>query len=296
MFYRGAEYDHLVRKGEMININGLTGKRLVVATPMYGGNCTGFYTQSMIALSSLCTSYGIRLRVIVLGDSLVTRARNRCVDVFKSLTDGDEDAPLMFIDADVQFNAADVLKLMMMNKDMVGALYPLKQLNWKRAASILRRSPDFPPEKLPKAICDYVFNFMVPQGQKNGKIDVSEPTPVRDIGTGFVMIRRRVFTAIEESGMAKTYGPCSNEEIFSGTKVYDHFPAGIDREVGVGDDGIYLSEDWVFCRRWQKLGGVVYACPWIKLSHFGMMGFEGDLVALAESGAKIGEEFVQAEA
>jgi|SRR5215469_416396 len=280
----------------MINIEGLTGKKLVVCTPMYGASCTGFYLQSMLMLASLCTSYGVRLRTVVLGDSLVTRARNRCVDVFKSLTDGEDDAPLMFIDADVQFNAADVLKLMLMNKDMIGALYPLKQLNWKRVVNILKREPSFAPEKLSKAACDYVFNFQIPPGEKNGKIDVSQPTLVRDIGTGFVMIRRKVFTAIEESGMAKTYGPCSNEEIFSGERVFDHFPAGIDNELGVGEDGVYLSEDWVFCRRWQKLGGEVYACPWIKLAHFGMMGFEGDLVALAESGAKIGEEFAQAEA
>lgn len=280
----------------MINFEGLTGKKLVVATPMYGGNCTGFYMQGMIALSSLCTSYGIRLRTIVLGDSLVTRARNRCVDVFKSLTDGEEDAPLMFIDADVQFHAVDVLKMMLMDKDVVGALYPLKQLNWKRVVSIMQRHPDFPADKLPRAACDYVFNFIVPPGQEKGKIDVSEVTPVRDIGTGFVMIRRRVFTKIEESGMAKSYGPCSNEEVFSGLQVFDHFPCGIDKELGVGEDGTYLSEDWVFCRRWQKLGGEVYACPWVKLSHFGTMGFEGDLVALAESGAKIGEEFVHAEA
>jgi len=278
----------------MINCEGLTNKKLVVATPMYAGNCTGFYMQGMLALASLCTSYGVRLRTVVLGDSLVTRARNRCVDVFKSLTDGEEDAPLMFIDADVQFNAVDVLKLMLMGKDVVGALYPLKQLNWKRVANILKRNPDFDVAKLPRSACDYVFNFQLPEGQTNGKIDVSEPTLVRDIGTGFVMIRRRVFTAIEESGAAKSYGPCSNEEIFAGERVFDHFPCGIDTDLGVGDAGIYLSEDWVFCRRWQKLGGQVYACPWIKLSHFGMMGFEGDLVALAESGAKIGEEFAEA--
>jgi hypothetical protein len=274
----------------MIHIEGLTKKKLVVCTPMYGGQCTGFYTQGMMGLSSLCTSYGVQMRTVIIGDSLVTRARNRCVDIFKSLAP-DPDDKLMFIDADIQFNAADVLKLMLLEKDVVGALYPLKQINWKRVKNILVKNPEFSSDDLSRAASDYVFNFQIPPGMTTGKIDVSEPTLVRDLGTGFVMIKRKVFDAIEDAGMAKTYLPCMNEEVFSGPEVYDHFPCGIDRELGVGDAGNYLSEDWVFCRRWQKLGGEVYACPWIKLIHYGPMGFEGDLTALAMSGAKIGEEY-----
>lgn len=274
----------------MIQLDGLTGKTLVVATPMYGGQCSGHYMQGMMGLASLATSYGIRMRTIIVGDSLVTRARNRCVDIFKSLAP-DPDDKLMFIDADVQFNPADVLKLMLFDKDVIGGLYPMKQINWQRIKNVVSRKPDFDIDDLRKAASDYVFNIKLDPGQTKGKIDVSEMVKVRDIGTGFVMIKRKVFDAIEESGLAKKFNPCANEEIFSGPQIYDHFPCGIDTDLGVGDENAYLSEDWVFCRRWQKLGGEVYACPWIKLTHIGAMSFEGDLAALALSGAKIGEEF-----
>jgi hypothetical protein len=274
----------------MIHIEGLTKKRLVVCTPMYSGQCTGFYLQGMMGLSSLCTSYGVQLRTVILSDSLVTRARNRCVDIFKSLSP-DPDDKLMFIDADIQFNASDVLKLMLLDKDVVGALYPLKQINWKRVKNILIKNPEFSPDDLPRAATDYVFNLQYPEGQQSGKIDVTEPTRVRDLGTGFLMIKRKVFDALEDAGLAKPYNPCMNEEVFSGTQAYDHFTCGISSELGVGAEQNYLSEDWVFCRRWQKLGGEIYACPWIRLTHFGTMGFEGDLAALAVSGAKIGEEY-----
>lgn len=273
----------------MIHIEGLTRKKLVVCTPMYSGNCTGFYLQGMMGLASLCTSYGVKLHTVILSDSLVTRGRNRCVDIFKSLASGPDDK-LMFIDADIQFNAADVLKLMLLEKDVVGALYPLKQLNWKRAKSIMGRNPEFAPEDLPRACTDYVFNLKIDEGT-SGKIDLTTPTKVRDLGTGFLMIKRKVFDAIEDAGLAKPYNPCMNEEVFSGPQAYDHFPCGISTELGVGDEGNYLSEDWVFCRRWTKIGGEVFACPWIRLTHFGVMGFEGDLGALAMSGAKLGEEF-----
>lgn len=277
----------------MIHVEGLTGKKLVVATPMYGGGCTGFYTQGMMSLASLCTTYGIRLRSIMLTDSLVTRARNRCVDMFKAMTDSPDDK-LMFIDADIQFNAPDILRLMMLDRDMVGALYPLKQINWRRAKNIIQRNPDYDPQELPKACTDYVFNFKYPEGTTSGKVDLGEPTEVRDIGTGFVMIKRHVFTDIEDAGMAKSYVPCMNEEVFNDLKVYDHFPCGIDTELVGSGEGNYISEDWAFCRRWQKIGGKVYACPWMKLTHYGPMAFEGDLNALAASGSKIGEEFCPA--
>lgn len=273
----------------MIQIEGLTEKRLVVATPMYAGQCSGFYMRGMMELSSLCTSYGIRMNTIVLGDSLITRARNRCVDMFKSLTE-DEDDRLMFIDSDIQFSGADVLRLMLLNKDCVGALYPLKQINWKRVQNILRRNPDIETEVLPRAASDYVFNVKLAKGETGGKINVNDPTLVRDLGTGFLMAKRKVFTALENSGLVKAYNPCMNEEIYSGPQMYDHFPVGIDSELGVGDEQAYLSEDWVMCRRWQKIGGEVYACPWMRLTHHGQMGFEGDMSALAYSGAKIGEE------
>lgn len=274
----------------MIHVNGLTGKKLVVATPMYGGMCSGFYMQGMMGLAGLCANYGIKFHTIILGDSLVTRARNRCVDIFKSLVDDDNDK-LMFIDADIQFHAADVLRIMMMDKPVIGALYPLKQINWNRVANILKSQPDFPPAELPRAASDYVFNFKLPPGETKGKIDVSTPVAVRDLGTGFLMIRRHVLTDIEAAGLVKQYNPCHNEEIYSGSTVYAHFTDGIDSEMGVGDADQFLSEDWAFCRRWQKLGGEVLVCPWIKLTHFGTMGYQGDLASLALSGARIGEEY-----
>lgn len=275
-----------------MNVEGLTGKKLVVGTPMYAGGCTGFYLQGMMALASLCTSYDIDFSTIIITDSLVTRARNRIVDIFKSLCPNDEDA-LMFIDSDIQFSASDVIRLLMMPHDMVGALYPLKQINWKRIRNILTKNPDFPEDQLQRACSDYVFNLKLEPGQTKGKIEVGEPTKVLDIGTGFVKIKRGVFRKIEEAGLAKSYGPCQNEEVFSGDRIYDHFPVGIDSELGVGKEGVYLSEDWVFCRRWALTGGDVYACPWIHLTHFGPMGFQGDLAALANSGAKLGEEFAE---
>ena len=39
----------------------------------------------------------------------------------------------------------------------------------------------------------------------------------------------------------------------------------------------YLSEDYAFCRRWQKLGGDVWLDPLVKLDHVGHFTFEGNV-------------------
>ena len=53
---------------------------------------------------------------------------------------------------------------------------------------------------------------------------------------------------------------------------YDFFDTMIDP-----DTNTYLSEDYAFCRRWQKIGGSVYADITSGLTHHGTYGFAGDI-------------------
>jgi hypothetical protein len=43
------------------------------------------------------------------------------------------------------------------------------------------------------------------------------------------------------------------------------------------DDNRYLSEDYTFCRRWQKIGGEIWLDLSTKLNHCGAYTFEGDV-------------------
>ena len=45
----------------------------------------------------------------------------------------------------------------------------------------------------------------------------------------------------------------------------------------------YLSEDYTFCRRWQKLGGEIWLDPEIKLNHIGHHVFAGNTKTLFKS-------------
>ena len=66
-----------------VKIEELRKKKIFVATPMYGGMCGGQYTKSTAELSRLGVHYGMDIEFFYLfNESLITRARNYCVDEF----------------------------------------------------------------------------------------------------------------------------------------------------------------------------------------------------------------------
>ena len=92
-----------------IEIEKLRARKLMVCTPMYGGACAGMFARSIADLSAICAQNGIPLQMYFLfNESLITRARNYCVDEFMR-----SDAQhLMFIDSDIGFNPHDVIAMM----------------------------------------------------------------------------------------------------------------------------------------------------------------------------------------
>jgi len=117
-----------------IDVAELRKKKLFVATPMYGGQCAGMYTRSVADLSAVCAKYEIQLQLYFLfNESLVTRARNYCVDEFMRSTA----THLMFIDSDIGFDPQDVIAMLAMmtdesEYDVMGGPYPKKCISWEK--------------------------------------------------------------------------------------------------------------------------------------------------------------------
>ena len=60
-----------------VSLEVLRTRKLFLATPMYGGQCHGSYTRSMMDLTGLCKHYGVEMQTYFLfNESLITRARN----------------------------------------------------------------------------------------------------------------------------------------------------------------------------------------------------------------------------
>ena len=82
----------------------------------------------------------------------------------------------------------------------------------------------------------------------------------------------------------------SGQEHFDG-KNYIHafFDTIIDTKdsyTGGGTDR-YLSEDYMFCQMWRKIGGKIWLCPWMKTHHIGTYAFTGDMGAVAKYTGKL---------
>ena len=82
---------------------------LMIATPMYGGMCTGPYVVGLLGTMNKMRSVGVGVYwAQIMNESLITRARNELARLF--LEKGMD--YLMFIDADIHFDGQAVAQLM----------------------------------------------------------------------------------------------------------------------------------------------------------------------------------------
>ena len=255
-----------------ISVEELRKNKVFIATPMYGGQANGMYVKSILDLQGLLTHYGIESRFSFLfNESLITRARNYLVDEFLR---AEGYTHLLFIDSDIGFDAQDVLALIALDKDIIGAPYPKKSINWNNIANAVKKSPNINPGELDALTGDYVFNAVPGTTQ----FQVTEPLEVMEIGTGFMLIKRDVFAKFREEYPHLRYKPDhAGQAHFDGSRyIHAYFDTVIDP-----DSHRYLSEDYMFCQYWRAIGGKVWLCPWMKTQHVGTYSFQGNMEKIA---------------
>jgi hypothetical protein len=174
-----------------------------------------------------------------------------------------------------------------LDKEVIGGPYPKKTINWKNVAEAARKHPDLPVKDLEKLVGEYVFNVV--KGTKN--FSVTEPLEVMEIGTGYMMIKREVFDKMKEAYPTIHYKPDHvGQANFDGTRyIQAYFDTVIDTKdsiIGGGSDR-YLSEDYMFCQMWRKIGGQIFLCPWMRTQHIGTYAFTGDMPAVANYTGKL---------
>jgi len=267
-----------------IDLDILRKRKLFVATPMYGGQCHGMYTKSTADLSKLCTHYGIEVKFFYLfNESLITRARNYCVDEFMR----SDYTHLMFIDSDIGFDPNDVLTLLALmdtddpenDKHIMCGPYPKKTIAWEKIKRAVDKGfADDNPGELERFVGDYVFNPA--EGQKQVRLD--EPVKVLEGGTGFMMVTKDAFKKFDEAYPDYSYRPDHVRTAhFDGSReIMMYFQALIDEK-----SKRYLSEDYMFCQWMQRVGVDTWMCPWMKLLHTGSYTFGGSLTDMARLGA-----------
>ena len=168
------------------------------------------------------------------GCSDLCKARNSVVAQFLA-GDGDR---LLFVDTDMQFGRVDAERILSHDLDVVAGVYCAK------------RPDDLRPMLWPTPAVE------------------SGVQQVRRAATGFMAIRRSVFSRIRERWGDRmysdtTYGAC-----------YDYFPGGI--QLGLRDASgllMHLSDDYAFCELCAAAGVEVHADYGVSLGHIGPMTY-----------------------
>lgn len=174
-----------------------------MVTPCYAGNATVPYMKSIMGLQEEFLRIGMDFDMLFTSDeSLIQRARNTGVAAFLKT----EFECLLFIDADIEFDAQSVANLWNLGVDVAVGAYPMKR-------------PDRPLS-----------------AWRDGKLveigDEVEPFPVDYAGTGFMMIRRHVFDDMKKRYPERIYGDC-----------FSWFDPRVDGDVYLSEDYAFC-QDW----------------------------------------------------
>jgi hypothetical protein len=168
----------------------------------------------------------------------------------------------MFIDADINFNAEDVFKMISHDKDIVTGAYPTKTINWENMSG----KKDNSIQGLQQNSVRYASGTSGTAKTKEGLLEVV------DGATGFMLIKREVIEKMIKHYPETRYIPeVYDEPSQKGMPKYALFDTIIE-------DGRYLSEDYTFCRRWQNMGGKIYVDPTVTLDHVGTYTFKGSSI------------------
>jgi len=269
-----------------VKVEDLKKNKLFVATPMYGGMAHGLYLKSCLDLQGIMSRYGVDVKFSFLfNESLITRARNYLVDEFLR----SDCTHLLFLDSDIHYNPQDVVALlaldkdvMALDKDVIGGPYPKKSINWNNIAHAARNHPDLEPRELETLVGEYVFNVV----KGTSQFSVTEPLEVLEIGTGFMLVKREVFDKMAVEYPNIRYKPDHvGQAHFDGSRyIHAYFDTVIDTKDSITGGGSerYLSEDYMFCQMWRKMGGDIFLCPWMKTQHIGTYAFSGNMPKVAE--------------
>jgi hypothetical protein len=271
----------MATKQVQLSVEEIRKNKFFIATPCYGGQLNEPYFRSVIKMMTFFNGHQIPLAFgTIANESLVTRARNVLVAYFLA----SDYTHLMFVDADIEFQTEDILKLYAHKKDVVVGAYPKKGVAWDKIRSNLtdpaNKDKTLSDRDMASFGSDYAINFKFVNKEAKTIAVENGLIKLHDAGTGFMMISREAILKMTKAYPELKY---NNDVNIANADLKDHFYALFDTMIDPIDRR-YLSEDYTFCRRWQEIGGDVWLDPSISLNHYGHFCFQGNPEAIISFG------------
>ena len=150
----------MATKQVQLSVEEIRKNKFFIATPCYGGQLNEPYFRSVIKMMTFFNGHQIPLAFgTIANESLVTRARNVLVAYFLA----SDYTHLLFIDADIEFQTEDILKLYAHKKDVVVGAYPKKGVAWDKIRSNLtdpaNKDKNLSDRDMASFGSDYAINF-----------------------------------------------------------------------------------------------------------------------------------------
>jgi hypothetical protein len=131
---------------------------------------------------------------------------------------------ILFIDADIGFQAQNIERLLCADKDVVCGIYPRKHIHFEKVIHELKKKPNITEDELEVKSLGYNLNFDDPLNVKmeDGFCKVSEAA------TGMMLVKREVFRTMMKKFPERKYesDQIINGKSFKSDNCYDLFAVG----------------------------------------------------------------------
>jgi hypothetical protein len=222
-------------------------RRVMASIPCYDGSPSHITQSSFLRSRDIANSLGFAIDINMrCNDSSIGRARDI---MFSEFLDKHLDATdMVFIDADIGWEAEGLIRLLSHPVDFVGASYRS------------RGDPEV-----------YVLRTLDNELQRDRTNGLME---VEGLATGFLRITRRAAVKLANAYKDEWY----TDPTAPGLTIRNLF------NFEVRDHRLY-SEDYNFCRRWRALGEKCWLDPEQTMHHIGPKVFTGNLMRWLEGNA-----------
>ncbi len=199
---------------------------------------------------------GIQFDVLIRRSSLLQATRNQMASL---VAQSPGLSHVLFIDSDVIFTPQSVLKLIDSGYDVVGGLYPFREL------PLTYRLNDAGETE---SLGEWLSSHLGYPVKHEPILQQSDFIEVTHIATGLLLVSRGALLRMMSSGAVAEYRNDPSAAWYTRPTYHGFFDT-------VVNEGFALGEDYSFCERWRKTGGKIYALTSEYLGHVGPIPFFG---------------------
>jgi len=244
--------------------------RIFVATPVHS-DVSMHYCQSLLKFQQDCLKSGIMVSFSLLKSSLVTQGRNLSVCNFLEECETTPYTHFLFIDSDIEFTFQTIMEMVVANKDVIAAPYPLKQIDWNKISNRIKTHGVTDGQQMSGT--GYTWPIKMEDKQEITVTDgVAE---VSHAPTGCMLIKKQVFDKMIEAFPDKRI---SQPTIINGVEIEKKYFYNFFDTYHEPNTKRYYGEDFGFCKRWTEIGGKCHILVDQYITHVGEYRYTGRLM------------------